>query len=103
MKLKKWEEKVKLKDLKCETKKYTCDFEQYETIRYFGDSFYTRKANIVKTEEDQSNLLKNIVEFNDKYRPMSKEGKDKIGNTYESAHDLYDGRDLMFSKVEYFH
>ena len=32
----------------------------------FGDSMYTRKANIVEAEEDQSNLLDNIVQFNNK-------------------------------------
>ena len=39
-----------------------------ETIRSFDDSIYTPKANIVGAEEDQSNLLKIIVEFNDKSR-----------------------------------
>ena len=46
-------------------------------MRSFGDSIYTRKAGLVGAEEDQSNVLENIVEFNDKYRPKSKEGKDK--------------------------
>ena len=41
----------------------------------FGESIYTCKASIVEAEEDQSNLLKNLVEFNTKYK--SKEGKDK--------------------------
>ena len=74
--IKKWEEKIKWKDLKYETRKYIYDFEQYETIRSFGDSIYTRKANIVEAEADQNNPLKNIVEFTEKSRPRSKEGKD---------------------------
>ena len=40
-------------------KKCAYDFQQYETVRSFGDSIYIRKANIVKAEEDQNNLLKN--------------------------------------------
>ena len=32
----------------------------------------------------QSNLLKNLVEFNDKSRPKTIEGKDEKRNTYES-------------------
>ena len=61
-------------------------------IRSFGDSIYTRKINIVQAEEDQSNLLNNIIEFNDRSRQRLKEGKDKKRYTYESA--------MVFMKVE---
>ena len=76
-KIKKQEEKIKGQDLKYETKKQPYDFQQYEAIRPFGGSIYTRKANTVEAEEDQGNLLKNIDEFNDKFRPRSNEVKDK--------------------------
>ena len=46
--IKKCEEKIKRKDLKYETKKHTYDFQQYETIRSFGESIHTRKPKIVK-------------------------------------------------------
>ena len=82
-------EKVKQEDLEYKTKKYTFDFQQYETIRSFGESIYTCKASIVEAEEDQSNLLKNIVEFDHKSRPKTIEGKDKK-YTYESAYALYE-------------
>ena len=36
-----------------------------------------------------SNLLKNLVEFNNKYRPRAIEGKDKKRDAYESAYALY--------------
>ena len=58
-------------------KEYIYDFQRYKAMRFFGYSIYTRKANIAEVEEDQSNLLKNIVEFNNKSRPRSKGGKDK--------------------------
>ena len=45
-KIKKCEEKIKRRSLKYETKIY--DFQQYETIRIFGDTIYTRKANIAE-------------------------------------------------------
>ena len=41
------------------------------------DSIYTHKINVVKAEEDQGNLLNNIIEFHNKFRPRSKEHKDK--------------------------
>ena len=75
--VKKWEEKIKREDLKCKTKNYTYDFQQYETIRSFDESAYTRKAIIAEAEEDQSNLLENLVKFNNKSGPKKKEGKDK--------------------------
>ena len=46
--IKKWQKKVKQKDLKYETIKYIYDFQQYESIRSFGDSIYTPKANIAE-------------------------------------------------------
>ena len=35
---------------------------------------------------DQSNLLKKLVEFNNKSRPRTTEGKKKKKGTYESAY-----------------
>ena len=40
---------------------------------------------------EQSNLLKNIVDFHNKFIPRPMEGKDKKGDTFESAHALYEG------------
>ena len=78
MKLKKWKEKIRKRDLKhIYEKKYIYDFQQDETITSFGESCYTRKAETVEAEEDQSNLLKNIIEVNNKSGPRIKEGKDK--------------------------
>ena len=77
-KIKKWEEKFKRKDLKYETKKYIYNFQQYETIRFFGENIYTGKIiNIDEAEMDQKNLLKNIAEFSKKSRPEAIEGTDR--------------------------
>ena len=54
---------------------------------------YTLKASIVEAEENQSNLLKNLVKFNNNYTPKNKEGKDKKGDAYESAYAVYDGQE----------
>ena len=58
--IKKWEEKIKQEDLKYKTKKYTYDFQQYETLWSYDESIYTCKAIIVEVKEDQSNLLENF-------------------------------------------
>ena len=69
---------IKQGDLEYMPKNYTCDFQQYETIRSFGDNIYTGKISIDEAEMDQSNLLKNIIEFYNKSRPITIQGTDKI-------------------------
>ena len=71
--IKKWEEKVKRKNLKYKTNKYVYDFEQVKTIKSFGDRIYTGKIIIDESEIDQRNLLENMVEFNNKSKPKTKE------------------------------
>ena len=75
--IKKWEEKLKGNNLIYRVNKYKYDFQQYETMRSFGESIHAGEITIDEAEEDQSNLLKNIVEFYEKSRPITKEGKDK--------------------------
>ena len=74
MKLKSGTEKV---TEKLETNKYIHDLRLYETIKSFGESICTWKINVAKAEENQGSQIKNIVEFNNKSRPISKECKDK--------------------------
>ena len=69
--------KKKQKYLIYEGNRYKCEFQQYEIIRSFGEIVCTGKINIDETEMDQSNLLKKLVEFNNKPRPRTIEGKDK--------------------------
>ena len=59
-------EKIKQEDLKYESKKFTYDFQQFETIRSFGNNIYTGKITINESYKDQSNLLENMVELNEK-------------------------------------
>ena len=92
-KITEWEEKIKRKGLICKTNEYKYDFQQYETIRSFGESIYAGKSSTDEAEQYQSNLLENIIEFNEKSRPRTKEGKDKKRNTYESAYVLYERRE----------
>ena len=54
--IKKWEEKTKRGDFKYKIKHCVYDFQQYETIRSFGDNIYRGKSNIDETEMDHSNL-----------------------------------------------
>ena len=51
------------------------DFQQSETVRSFGDNIYTGKITINKVDRDQSNVLENMIEFNNRSRSQSIEGK----------------------------
>ena len=64
--IKKWAEIIERKDLKYETNKYRFDFQQFETIRPFGDSFHNDKIIIKEAEKKQNNLFKNTLNFNNK-------------------------------------
>ena len=55
--IEKREEKINQKDLKYKTNKYLYDFQQFETISSFADSFYSGKINLIEAELYQSNLL----------------------------------------------
>ena len=55
--IEKTEGKNDQKDLKYKTNKYLYDFQQFETIRSFSDSFYSGKVNIVVAELYQSSVL----------------------------------------------
>ena len=73
------------------------DFQQFETRRSFGDSIYIGKISIDEADMDQTNLLVNIVDFNNKSRPRSREDKDKKRNIINSVNALYEGRELTLN------
>ena len=93
-KIEKWKDKTKRKDLRYETKKYIYNFQQCDIIRSFSDNIYTGKISIDEAEMDQTNLLWNIVENNNRSKPRTKEGKDKKQNTFDSVNALYGVREL---------
>ena len=67
------EEKIKRRNLKHEATKYKYDFQHYETIRSFGESIYPSKISINKAEMGRTNLLENMVKFNNISRPKTNE------------------------------
>ena len=75
--IKKWESKINQKDLKCETKNSLHDFQQYDTIRSFGDNICSAKISTDEAEMDQTNLLKIWKEFSKRFRPRIKRDRDK--------------------------
>ena len=68
--IKKWENKIKRKDLKYKTNRYKFDFQQFEILRSFGDSIYNGKVRIDEAEMEKTNLIENIVNVSKK--PLAK-------------------------------
>ena len=86
------EEKITQKDLIIyKPNEYKYDFQQNETTRFFGESIYTGKINIDEAEMDEGNLLKKLVEFNDKSRARTTEGKDKCSEVRELIRNPFRG------------
>ena len=98
------EEKVKRENLIYKANKYKYDFQQHETVRYFGESIYTGKVNTDKAEIDLSNLFKNLAELSKKPKLKTKEGKGKKEKPLK-VQILFmkvENQFLMLSEVEYF-
>ena len=70
--IRKRKEKIKWRELKYKTNKYLYDFQQFEAIRFFGDSIYTGKINIDEAEMDQTNLLENMIKLSNKSKPKKR-------------------------------
>ena len=75
--IKKWEEKIRRKDLVSKTNKYKYDSQQYDTIWSFRDNVYTGKIDIDNADIDQSSLLDGLNDFNDRVRPKNVKNKNK--------------------------
>ena len=46
------------------------------TNEIFRGNYLSQEVSIVKAEKDQSNVLKNIAQYNNKSRPKTKEGRE---------------------------
>ena len=74
--------------MKYKTSKNLFDFQKFQTIRSFDDSIPNGQITISETDEKQSHLLNNILEFYDKARPKSKAENNLKSHTYEGLNAL---------------
>ena len=59
---------------------YTYDFRNLRTIRTFGRDIYEGRISLEKADEDQSNLMNEIRNFNTKTRLQNDDKKTKNRN-----------------------
>ena len=55
--------------------KESFDFRIFKTTRSFGDDIYSSKITINEADQEQSDLIEYIFNFNDKTRPKNKDDK----------------------------
>ena len=53
------------------------DFRMFKTIRSFGDDIYSSKITINEADQEQSDLVEYLLNFNNKTRLKNKDGKKK--------------------------
>ena len=73
------------------------DFRMFKALRSFGDDIYSCKITINEADQEQSDLVEYILNFNNKdNRPKNKDDKNKNKkNILNTAQNLYDSRELV--------
>ena len=70
-------------------------FRIFKTLRSFGDDIYSGKITINEANQEQADLVEYILNFNNKARPKSKDDKKNKENVFNTAKNLYEGRELV--------
>ena len=64
------------------------DFRMFKTIRSFGDDIYSSKITINEADQEQSDLIDYIIDFNNKNRPKNKDDK-KTKTIFLIVHEVF--------------
>ena len=68
----------------------------FKTIRSFRNDIYSRKITINEADQEQSDLVEYILNFN-KTRPKNKDDKKTKKNILINVRNLYYGRELVIN------
>ena len=77
------------------TNKNTYDFRKFNTIRTFGEDIYNDKITLEEADENQSDLLGEIKNFNDKTRPQTFKKKQMKEDTLSTLNNFYKAREMV--------
>ena len=70
------------------------DFNAFKTIRSFDENIYSGKITINEADQEQVDLLEYI---SNKARPKNKDDKKNKRNVFNTAKNLYEGRELVIN------
>ena len=79
------------------------DFRIFKTIRSFGDDIYSNKITINEGDQEQSDLVEYILNFNNKTRPKNKYDKKNIFLIAHKNFIMVENQLLMLLRADYFH
>ena len=88
-KIKEYEKKVNRDNIIYYSRKEPFDFRMFKTIRSFGDDIYSSKITINEADQEQSDLVEYILNFNNKTRPKNKDDKKKQKKIFFIAHKIF--------------
>ena len=74
-KIKEYKKKVNRNNMIYYSSKELFDFRIFKTIRSFGHDIYSNKITINEADQEQSDLVEYILNFNNKARPKNKDDK----------------------------
>ena len=80
-----------------EPSKQVYDFKVFRAIRSFSGSIYKHKIGIQEAHQEQADLLEYILSFNNKTKWRSNEEKSLKKYFFDSARNLYEGREVVFN------
>ena len=95
-KIKEIEKTLDREKLVYKIKKYACTFENFQTIKTFGEDIYNGTITLKEANDYQTNLLKEIVNFNEKTRQkVIKKNKKKI--ILKNLRNFSEGREKVLN------
>ena len=99
-KIKEYEKKINRNNMICYSSKEPFYFNAFKTIWSFDENIYSGKITINEADQEQADLLEYISNFNNKARPKNKDGKKNKRNVFNSAKNLYEGRELVINAFQ---
>ena len=78
---------------------YIYDFRIFNTVRTFGRDIYEGKITLKEADEDHSELINDINEFNEKTRPKTKDKKEKR-IVMKNLHNFFSAREIVLNEFK---
>ena len=94
-KIKDYEKKFNRDNMVYYSSKEPFDFRTFKTLRSFGDDIYNSKITVNEVDQEQSDLVRYIMNFNNKASPKNKDVKKTQKNILNKIENLYYGRELL--------
>ena len=79
---------------------YTYSFRNFWTIRKFGRDIHEGQITLKEADKDKSNLLTEIMKFNNKTRPQNDNKKEEKEIVYENLKKFLEARERLLDGFE---